>query len=158
MGHYCRICGRHRPNQRFSGKGHARHICRECQGLPRATLFRIEALNEIEGILFRQSCISKKNLNRMGELAACNDEEVRSMAEIVMAIGLAHPGRRHRYRWIKANQPGLWQRMIQVGIVEEWVMETGDDSVLDTLPIDEPFDHEAGHEHQSRSDDDDIPF
>ncbi|OLN27401.1 hypothetical protein DSOL_4583 [Desulfosporosinus metallidurans] len=30
MGHYCRICGRTRANERFSGKGHASHICKDC--------------------------------------------------------------------------------------------------------------------------------
>ena len=27
MPHYCRICGRSRPNERFSAKGHEHHIC-----------------------------------------------------------------------------------------------------------------------------------
>jgi len=30
QGHYCRICGRHRANEKFSGKGHAQHICKDC--------------------------------------------------------------------------------------------------------------------------------
>ena len=30
MGHYCRICGRTRANEKFSGKGHASHICKDC--------------------------------------------------------------------------------------------------------------------------------
>lgn len=30
MGHYCRICGRTRANEKFSGKGHASHICKNC--------------------------------------------------------------------------------------------------------------------------------
>lgn len=30
-GHYCRVCGRIRANERFSGKGHARHVCRDCE-------------------------------------------------------------------------------------------------------------------------------
>lgn len=30
QGHYCRICGRYRANENFSGKGHARHICKDC--------------------------------------------------------------------------------------------------------------------------------
>ncbi|WP_262393179.1 hypothetical protein [Sporolactobacillus inulinus] len=30
MGHYCRICGRTRPNEKFSGKGHRNHICKDC--------------------------------------------------------------------------------------------------------------------------------
>ena len=30
-GHYCRVCGRNRANEKFSGKGHARHICKDCE-------------------------------------------------------------------------------------------------------------------------------
>jgi hypothetical protein len=30
-GHYCKVCGCIRPNERFSGKGHAAHICRTCE-------------------------------------------------------------------------------------------------------------------------------
>ena len=29
-GHYCRICGQHKANEKFSGKGHATHICKAC--------------------------------------------------------------------------------------------------------------------------------
>ena len=29
-GHYCRVCGRRRANEKFSGKGHVAHICKEC--------------------------------------------------------------------------------------------------------------------------------
>jgi len=29
-GHYCRVCGQYKANERFSGKGHARHLCRDC--------------------------------------------------------------------------------------------------------------------------------
>ncbi|MBZ0293860.1 MAG: hypothetical protein K8L99_14945 [Anaerolineae bacterium] len=30
QGHYCKICGRYRANEKFSGKGHAQHICKDC--------------------------------------------------------------------------------------------------------------------------------
>ncbi len=33
-GHYCKICGERKANEKFTGKGHARHICKECQSLP----------------------------------------------------------------------------------------------------------------------------
>ncbi|MFR3215919.1 MAG: hypothetical protein ACLTWE_10680 [Dysgonomonas mossii] len=33
-GHYCRICGASKPNEAFSGKGHTKHICKECSSLP----------------------------------------------------------------------------------------------------------------------------
>jgi len=29
-GHYCRICGQHKANEKFSGRGHAVHICKAC--------------------------------------------------------------------------------------------------------------------------------
>lgn len=29
-GHYCKICGCCLPNEKFTGKGHARHICKSC--------------------------------------------------------------------------------------------------------------------------------
>jgi len=35
LGHYCWVCGRCRANEKFSGKGHARHICKDCARLPR---------------------------------------------------------------------------------------------------------------------------
>ena len=35
-GHYCWACGRHRANEKFSGKGHAKHICKECASEKRA--------------------------------------------------------------------------------------------------------------------------
>ncbi len=31
MSHYCHVCGRYLANERFTGKGHARHICKGCQ-------------------------------------------------------------------------------------------------------------------------------
>ena len=34
-GHYCKICGCRKSNESFTGKGHARHICKECQSLPK---------------------------------------------------------------------------------------------------------------------------
>lgn len=32
MGHYCRICGRTRANEKFTGKGHKNHVCKDCSG------------------------------------------------------------------------------------------------------------------------------
>jgi len=30
-GHYCWACDRRQPNEKFSGRGHARHLCRDCE-------------------------------------------------------------------------------------------------------------------------------
>ena len=34
MGHYCWKCGQYLANEKFSGKGHARHICKKCMYNP----------------------------------------------------------------------------------------------------------------------------
>lgn len=34
QGHYCKICGEIKANEKFSGKGHAKHICKSCQSKP----------------------------------------------------------------------------------------------------------------------------
>ena len=33
-GHYCKVCGEYKANEKFSGKGHAAHICKACAALP----------------------------------------------------------------------------------------------------------------------------
>ena len=35
-GHYCKICGEYKANEKFSGKGHANHICKACSKLSTA--------------------------------------------------------------------------------------------------------------------------
>lgn len=37
-GHYCHVCGRHRANEKFSDKGHAKHICKDCDREHRAKI------------------------------------------------------------------------------------------------------------------------
>jgi len=44
QGHYCKICGEHKANEKFTGKGHAVHICKSCASLP------IERKNELQRI------------------------------------------------------------------------------------------------------------
>lgn len=36
MSHYCWKCGQYLANEKFSGKGHARHICKKCIAEERA--------------------------------------------------------------------------------------------------------------------------
>ena len=102
--------------------GHRIHVCKKCSRLPREVRFRSEALDEIWGFL-DQSIISEKNVRRLSLLAESADPEVREMASIVHAIGKAHPGRRRRYKKIRADHPELWQRIVKKGIVEEWEVE-----------------------------------
>ncbi|SBW05511.1 hypothetical protein KL86DYS2_12804 [uncultured Dysgonomonas sp.] len=49
-GHYCRICGASKPNEAFSGKGHAKHICKECSSLSQERKNELQHINQIDRI------------------------------------------------------------------------------------------------------------
>lgn len=133
-GHYCYLCGRHRPNEAFSGKGHARHLCKECARRPREERERIEIGEELWGY-WLQSRISPKNLMRLEALESHADPELQDSAALIRAAGLAHPGRRGRLRHLRREHPELLERLVVKGFVEdlgsyagldEYVLEEGE--------------------------------
>ena len=50
-GHYCWVCGRIRPNERFSGSSHSRHICKDCHKLGSEELAYRQEIRNIERCL-----------------------------------------------------------------------------------------------------------
>ena len=46
-GHYCKICGEYKANEKFSGKGHAAHICKACAKLPAAEKAERETITRL---------------------------------------------------------------------------------------------------------------
>ena len=102
MGHWCKICGRDRPNEKFSGKGHKVHVCRQCARLPAEERKCIEEEQEAMGFL-SQSNISKRNMSRLRALASSPNPEIAEVARLVLAIGEARPRKRGRMRFL-ANQ------------------------------------------------------
>ena len=53
QGHYCRICSEYKANEQFSGKGHSRHICKECRSLPDDVKADMVRCNEVERAVFK---------------------------------------------------------------------------------------------------------
>lgn len=49
-GHYCKICGQYKANEKFSGKGHANHICKACSSLPQTQKNEQMKIRQIERI------------------------------------------------------------------------------------------------------------
>ena len=117
MGHYCRICYRQRANERFSGKGHRDHVCKECERLPRATRKHIEEMAEILGFL-TQSHISSKNLERLKILAESSDEEVLCLAKVVLEIGEIRPYKRRRLKILAKEHKDLFARLVELELLE----------------------------------------
>ena len=46
-GHYCKICGEYKSNEKFSSKGHAAHICKACSALPSEKKAEMMAVNRL---------------------------------------------------------------------------------------------------------------
>jgi len=47
QGHYCKVCGEYKANEKFSGKGHAAHICKACSRLSAAEQAEAMTINRL---------------------------------------------------------------------------------------------------------------
>jgi hypothetical protein len=115
MGHWCHICGRTRANEKFSGRGHRDHVCKDCQRTPRAKRDRLEHIDELWDFL-NQSNISAKNIERLKVLVSGSgsDTEVQTLALLVLDIALVHPHKRQRWRHLATRQRDLLHRAVSV--------------------------------------------
>ena len=129
MGHYCRICDRSRPNEKFSGKGHHRHVCKDCARLPKERREAIEQKDEIFGYL-KQSYISDKNLARLELLSKSPTSKVAEIAQIVLEVAKVKPYKKRRLTVLARERPDLLRKLEETGLVyaHTWDYELGDGS------------------------------
>ena len=59
-GHFCWSCERSLPNERFSGGGHARHVCRECSKLGQEELEYRQTVRDSGRVLRSPYSISRR--------------------------------------------------------------------------------------------------
>ena len=116
MGHHCRICGRTRPNEKFSGKGHRVHVCTDCARLPKENRDAIEQKEEIFNYL-KQSHISTKNTARLRRLAASSDPEVAELAAIVIEVAKVKPYKRRRLKVLARQRRDLLDVLERTGLI-----------------------------------------
>ena len=65
MGHYCRICGRTRANEKFSGKGHKNHVCKDCSGKSSKKATNKNSLDE--NVFATQNTVASNNVSIQSE-------------------------------------------------------------------------------------------
>jgi ribosome-binding protein aMBF1 (putative translation factor) len=123
MGHYCRICGRERPNEQFSGKGHKIHVCKRCQA--KTERQSIEDQDDIFGFL-KQSHISEKNVTRLTQMAKSDNPHVASLAAIVLEVARIKPYKTRRLKFLSQKHPELLRKLEDAGLVlaHTWDWET----------------------------------
>lgn len=116
MPHWCRICGRAKSNESFSGKGHSTHICKACQALPREEREAIEQEDEIFAFL-TQSHISPKNVARLRQLASSRNKRTAMLAQVALDVALLKPHKRGRIKHIAAANRELLAKLEDTGLI-----------------------------------------
>jgi len=114
-GHFCHVCKGVRPNEAFSGKGHARHVCKECARMSRDERDAIEHADEIFGFM-NQSRISEKNLARLKMLVTSPSPHIADMADIMLQIAQIAPHKKRRMQVLARKYPDLLQRVNDTGL------------------------------------------
>ena len=77
-GHFCKICGDYKANEKFSGKGHAAHICKQCAKLPIEKRNEMQTVNRLLNLPFR---LSKEQRSWLEKMRKSQSEEIRGAAE-----------------------------------------------------------------------------
>jgi len=122
--HYCRICGEYKANEKFSGKGHAAHICKKCAALPVTERNEMETANKIAGMAFRH--LSESEINWLRGKMYDSRPEIREAAR--MAHGIKFP--RYERNMIKKGLTAFSLELFIHGDVwDEW----GDEVSVHTL-------------------------
>jgi hypothetical protein len=105
-GHFCWCCSRVKPNEQFSGRGHAHHVCKRCSTLGREELaFRQHARN-IDRAVSASGLIVRKLRTSFERFLSHPDPRVREYAEKVAVSDLRRREefRQERLAWESAER------------------------------------------------------
>ena len=83
QGHYCKICGEHKANEKFSGKGHSTHICKACHALPVLRRNELVLMRKIERI-DEKFFVPKEDLGKLKSYS--KDERYPEAAEYAQSV------------------------------------------------------------------------
>ena len=92
-GHYCKICGEYKANEKFSGKGHAAHICKACQSLPVEERNKEAVLTRMMNLPFH---LSKEQISWLKKHRKDKRPEVSEAAKAVFAERFPYAERNER--------------------------------------------------------------
>lgn len=101
QGHYCKICGEYKANEKFSGKGHAAHICKACSQLSAAEQAEAMTINRLMNFPMGRLSASDKGWleNRLHD----SRPEVASLAKEVYGLHFPYAERNARKKRLTIN-------------------------------------------------------
>lgn len=113
QGHFCWCCGRTRPNERFSGAGHARHVCKECQRLGADELAYRQAVLDIDRMIaWETGRVKRKQRANFGRYLRDPNERIRQYAERVAARDsqpYAEAAEEDEPSWLATDAAWAWE-------------------------------------------------
>lgn len=77
-GHYCKICGEYKANEKFSGRGHRTHICKACASQPAEQQAENIAINRLKNLPAR---LSKAQLGWLRKRMKDGRPKIRELAQ-----------------------------------------------------------------------------
>ncbi len=95
-GHYCWSCRRNLPNERFSGRGHQRHLCRTCSRLGKDELGYRQAVGDIEKCLGGNGQVRRRHRKTFDRFRHHPNERVRKYVEEIEDLWAEE-----RRRWLE---------------------------------------------------------
>lgn len=100
-GHYCKICGEYKANEKFSGKGHTTHICKSCSKLSAAEKAEAMTINRLMDLPMGRLSANDKNWleNRVHD----HRTEVASLAREVYNMHFPYAERNERKKHLLIN-------------------------------------------------------
>jgi len=137
VGHYCRICGRERPNEQFSGKGHRIHVCMRCSALPKSERRVIEDTAKIFSFM-QQSHISERNVAYLEKMTKSENSKVASLAAIVLKVARVKPFKTRRLRFLAQMHPELLRSLKEAGLVLDQIRSWEATEALDQANSEAP--------------------
>ena len=74
-----------RPNERFSGSGHARHLCKDCSRLGKSELEYRQDLRNLDRLVTEEGIIGRKKRKAFNRFLEHPDPRIRRYAEELAA-------------------------------------------------------------------------
>ena len=97
-GHYCWSCDRMRANEKFSGRGHAQHLCKDCVRLGKEELAYRQAIRNLERLVTWEGIIPRKKREQFRKYLEHKDERVRVYARQIEAADALNPAEQRFHR------------------------------------------------------------
>lgn len=102
QGHYCKVCGEYKANGKFSGKGHAAHICKVCSQLSAAEQAEAMTINRL--INFPMGRLSASDRGWLENRLHDQRPEVASLAKEVYSLHFPFAERNARKKKLTINK------------------------------------------------------